>query len=130
MPIIKTVSNAAGRTIELEAPTIFAAETLTDIAKIQGEDLCVQHIKAQLAISFRSMVRGLLEKKNKDAAGIDTEDDTNPDEAILTMDFTTWCPSLRVTKTAEEKALEALGNLPDDVRAAVLANFAKSKKKG
>ena len=130
MSIIKTVSNAAGRTIEIESPAIFAAETLADIAKIQGEDLCVQHIKSQLAISFRSMVRGLLEKKNKDAAGVDTEDDTNPDEAILVMDFTNWCPSLRVTKTAEEKALEALGNLPDDVRAAVLANFAKAKKKG
>jgi len=123
MPTIKTVSNAAGRTIEIEMPAIFLAETLADIAKIQGEDLCVQHIKSQLSISFRSMVRGLLEKKD------DNEEAVNSDEAILAMDFADWCPSLRVTKTAEEKALEALGNLPDDVRAAVLANFAKAKKK-
>ena len=130
MPTIKTVSNAANRTIEIETPAIFLAETLADVAKIQGEDLCLQHIKSQLAISFRSMVRGLLEKKNKDAEGNDTVDDANADEAILAMDFTGWCPTLRVTKTAEEKALEALGALPDDVRAAVLANFAKAKKKG
>ncbi len=129
MSTIKTVSNAAGRNIELKTPAIFLAETLADIAKIQGEDLCVQHIKAQLAISFRSMVRGLLEKKVKDAEGKDTEDDANDDARILAMDFSNWCPVLRVTKTPEEKALEALGALPDDVRAAVLAEFAKKKKK-
>ncbi|MCP4607712.1 MAG: hypothetical protein GY845_03205 [Planctomycetes bacterium] len=129
MPTIKTVSNAAGRTIEIETPAIFLAETLADIAKIQGEDLCIQHIKAQLAVSFRSMVRGLLEKKVKDADGKDTEDDVNDDEKILSMDFTGWCPTLRVVQTPEEKALKALGNLPDDVRAAVLASF-EAKKKG
>ena len=130
MPTIKTVSNAANRTIEIETPAIMLAETLADIAKIQGEDLCVQQIKSQLAISFRSMVRGLMEKKVKDAEGKDTEDEANSNESILATDFTAWCPILRVTKTPEEKALEALGNLPDDVRAAVLANFAKAKKKG
>jgi len=130
MPTIKTVSNAAGRTIETEVPAIFLAETLADIAKIQGEDLCVQHIKSQLAISLRSMIRGLLEKKVKDADGKDTEDDANDDAAILAMDFTTWCPTLRVTKTPEEKALEALGALDPAVREAVLANFAAAKKKG
>jgi len=128
MPTIKTVSNAAGRTIETEVPAIFLAETLADIAKIQGEDLCVQHIKSQLAISFRSMIRGLLEKKVKDAEGKDTEDDANDDVTILAVDFTTWCPTLRVTKTPEEKALEALGALDPAVREAVLANFAAAKK--
>ena len=129
MSIIKTVSNAAGREIEIEAPAIFAAETLADIAKIQGEDLCVQQIKSQLAISFRSTMRGLLEKKVKDAEGKDTDVDANSDEAITAMDFTNWCPTLRVTKSAEDKALEALGALPDDVRAAVLASFNAAKKK-
>lgn len=123
MPTIKTVSNAAQRTIETEVPAIFLAETLADIAKIQGEDLCIQHIKAQLAVSFRSMIRGMLEKKD------DNSDFVNTEEAILAMDFAGWCPTLRVTKTPEEKALEALGALPDDVRAAVLANFAAAKKK-
>lgn len=128
MTIIKTVSNAAGREIELEAPAIFAAETLADIAKIQGEDLCVQHIKSQLHISYRSMVRVLLEKKIKDAEGKDTEDEAYDDDAIAQMDFTAWCPTLRVTKTPEEKALEALGALDPAIRDAVLANFAKAKK--
>jgi hypothetical protein len=128
MSKINTVSNAAGRNIDVEEPVIFVAETLADIAKIQGEELCVQQIKAQLKISFRSMIRGYLEKKIKNDEGNDTEDFIYDDAAIAAMDFTTWCPILRVTKTAEEKALEALGNLPDDVRAAVLASFAAKKK--
>jgi len=130
MSIIKTVSNAAGRNIELEIPAILLTETLADIAKIQGEDLCVQHIKSQLAISFRSMVRGLLEKKIKDGDGKDTEDEANDDASILAMDFSNWFPTLRVIKSPEEKALEALGALDPAVREAVLANFAAAKKKG
>ncbi len=128
MPTIKTVSNAAGRDIEVEIPAIFLAETLAEIAKIQGEALCIQQINSQLAVSFRAMVRGLLEKKVKDADGKNTDEDLHDDEAILAMDFTSWCPTLRVTKSAEDKALEALGNLPDDVRASILASFAAKKK--
>ncbi len=130
MPTIKTVSNSAGRNIEIETPKIFLAETLADLAKIQTEELCIQQIKAQLHISFRSMVRGLLEKKVKNEEGKDTDVDANDDAKILSMDLSEWKPVLRITKTAEEKALEALGDLPDDVRAAVLASFAKNQKKG
>lgn len=129
MTVINTVSNAAGRNIDIKTPAIFLCETLADIAKIQGEDLCIQHIKSQLHISFRSMVRNLLEKKIKDADGNDTEDFVNDDAAIQAMDFTDWKPVLRVVKSAEEKALEALGNLDPAVREAVLANFAASKAK-
>jgi hypothetical protein len=129
MSTITTVSNAAGREIEIATPEIFLAETLADIAKIQGEDLCIQHIKSQLHISFRSMVRGLLEKKVKDAEGKDTEDFVNSDEAIQALELSGWKPVLRVTKTAEEKALEALGNLDPAVREMVLENFAKTNKK-
>lgn len=129
MPTIKTTSNLVGREIDIESPVIFLSETLADIAKIQGEDLCIQHIKAQLAISFRSTIRGLLDKKVKDADGKDTDVNVNEDDAILAMDFTNWCPTFRVTMTPEEKALKLMSELPDDICAAVLANFAKAQKK-
>ena len=121
MATIKTVSNAAGRTIEVEMPAIFHAETLADIAKIQGEDLCIQHIKAQLSISFRSVIRNLLEKKD------DNDEFIHSDETISSMPFTDWCPTLRVTKSLEDKALDALGALDPEVRKLVLATFDAEK---
>jgi DNA-directed RNA polymerase specialized sigma24 family protein len=41
----------------------------------------------------------------------------------LAEDYSDWKPSLRVVKTPEERAKEALGNLPPEVREAVLAQF-------
>jgi hypothetical protein len=116
MSTIVTEAKAVERSIELDMPAILTAETLSDLVNIQGEDLCVKQIKAQLTIAFRSKIRGLLSSK--------TEDDfTNSDEEIAEMDFSDWKPEARVRKSAEEKAMDILGSLPPEVRAAVLENY-------
>jgi DNA-directed RNA polymerase specialized sigma24 family protein len=85
-----------------------------------GEDLVVAQVKAQLKVSFRAVVRRKLEEKD------DNEESVNTDEAILAEDFSDWKPTLRITKTAEEKAKEALGNLSPEERDALLAMYANA----
>ena len=118
MSKIATKSNKANREIDLDAPEILEAETLADLVNAQGEELCVSQIKAQLTIGFRSHIRSKLESMTDDNF-------THEDEAIQAMDFTDWKPEARTRKTAEEKAMDILGSLPPEVRAAVLANYKK-----
>lgn len=117
MAKIKIVSNAANREITLDEPDVLQLNSLAELAEAQGEDLCVNQIRNQNKVSFRAMVRRKLEEKD------DNDEFSNSDEAILAEDFSDWKAVLRVTKTPEEKAMEALGNLPPEVREAVLANF-------
>jgi len=117
MSMIKVVSNAASREITVEEPVVLGITALADMAESLGEDLAINMIRNQLKISFRAVVRRKLEEKD------DNEDFVNADEALLAEDFSDWKPTLRITKTPEEKAMEALGSLPPEVREAVLANF-------
>lgn len=117
MAKIKVVSNAAGREITIDEPIVLQSSSLQEMAESLGEDLCVNMIKNQLKVSFRAVVRRKLEEKD------DNEEPANSDEAIIAEDYSDWKPTLRVTKTPEEKAMEALGNLPADVLEAVLATF-------
>ena len=117
MSSIKVVSNAAKREITLEEPEVLTMSTVEDLVAALGEDLVVQSVKAQLKVSFRAVIRRKLEEKD------DNDEFANSDEAISAEDYSDWKPSLRVTKTPEEKAREALGNLPPEVREAVLAQF-------
>lgn len=117
MAMIKVVSNSAGREVTVKEPDVLGIDSLAELAEALGEDLCVNQIKNQLKVSFRAIIRRKLEEKD------DNEEFVNSDDAIVAEDFSDWKPTLRVTKTPEEKALEALGNLPPEVREAVLANF-------
>ena len=119
MGMIKVVSNKDGvnRDITVEEPTVLCLQTLAELAETLGEDLAVNMIKAQLKVSFRAVVRRKLEEVD------DNNEFVNSDEAILNEDFSDWKPTLRITKTPEEKAMEALGNLPPEIRDAVLAQF-------
>lgn len=108
-----------GREIELSTPAILVCESLADLVAAQGEDQCINQIKAQLTVSYRSKIRTMLESED------DNKDPKNTDKAIKTVDLTDWKPEPRIRKTAEEKAMEALGALPPEVRAAVLANYKK-----
>ena len=117
MTMLKVVSNAASREVSVEEPTVLGINTLAELAEIQGEDLCVNQIRNQNKVSFRAVIRRKLEEKD------DNEEFTNSDESITTEDYSDWKPTLRVTKTPEEKAMEALGNLPPEVREAVLASY-------
>ena len=119
MSEIKTVSNKSAREITLTTPAILLAETLQDVVAIQGEDQCLSQVKAQLTVSYRSMIRTKLETTD------DNGEIVYDDKAMSKMDFNDWKPEPRTRKSGEEKALEALGALPPDVRAAVLANFEK-----
>lgn len=114
---IKVVSNAAKREITLEEPAVLTMGTVEELVQALGEDLVVQQIKAQLKVSFRAVIRRKLEEVD------DNDEPALADEAILAEDYSDWKPSLRVVKTPEERAKEALGNLPPEVREAVLAQF-------
>lgn len=117
MSMIKVVSNAKGREITVTEPAVLGITDVASMVESLGEDLVVNMVKNQLKVSFRAVIRRKLEEQD------DNEEFVNSDEALLAEDFSDWKPSLRITKTAEEKALEALGNLPPEVREAVLANF-------
>lgn len=123
MSTIVTKDNKSGREIEVTAPAIFETETLADVVKIQGEDQTLNQVKAQLMVSFRAKIRNML------SATDDNGDASYSDDKILAEDFTDWKPEPRTRKSAEEKAEEALGALPPEVRAAVLAKFKANKKK-
>lgn len=117
MSMIKVVSNQVERDITVEEPAVLMLTTLSEMAESLGEDLAVNMIKNQLKVSFRAVVRRKLEEKD------DNGEFVNTDDAILAEDFSDWKPTLRITKTPEEKAMEALGNLPPETRDAVLAQF-------
>ena len=121
MGTIITKSNKADREITLEAPKVLEMETLKELVAFQGEEMCVNQIRAQLTVGYRAMVRTKLEATD------DNGDPTNSDEDIKKIDMSDWKPEPRVRKTAEEKALEALGALDPAVREAVLASFKKGK---
>ena len=117
MSMIKIVSNQAARDITVTEPTVLTLATIEEMVQSLGEDLAVNMIKNQLKVSFRAVVRRLLEEKN------DNEEFANSNDMILAEDFSDWKPTLRITKSAEEKALEALGNLSPELRDSILAQF-------
>jgi len=117
MSMIKVVSNQAAREITVTEPAVLNLGTIEEMVQALGEDLTVNMIKNQLKVSFRAVIRRKLEEKD------DNNEFSNTDEAITAEDFSDWKPTLRITKTPEEKALEALGNLPPEIRDAVLAQF-------
>lgn len=117
MSMIKIVSNQVNREITVEEPAVLGISTIEEMVEALGGDLALNSIKNQLKVSFRATVRRKLEEKD------DNNEFVNSDEAIAAEDYSDWKPTLRITKTPEEKALEALGNLPPEVREAVLANF-------
>ena len=117
MSMLKVVSNQAGREITVDEPIVLGLTSVEEIVEALGAELVVNMVKNQLKVSFRAVVRRKMEEKD------DNDEAVNSDEAITDEDFSDWKPTLRITKTAEEKALEALGNLSPEVREAVLANF-------
>lgn len=112
-----------GREITLPTPKVLTCETLADLVKIQGEDQCINQIKAQLTVAYRAKIRAMLDAED------DNKDPRNTEEAIKAINLDDWKPEPRVRKTAEEKAMEVLGLLPPEVRAAVLAEYKKDGNK-
>jgi len=117
MPMIKIVSNQAGRELTVDEPTVLGLLAVEELVGSLGEELVVNMVRNQLKVSFRAVVRRKMEETD------DNDETVNSDEMLAAEDFSDWKPTLRITKTAEEKALEALGNLPPEIREAVLANF-------
>ena len=117
MSMIKVVSNAASREVTVEEPAVLTISSIEEMVGALGGDLALNMIKNQLKVSFRAVVRRKLEEVD------DNGEFVNSDEAVKEEDYTDWKPTLRITKSAEEKAMEALGNLPPEIREAVLANF-------
>ena len=117
MAMIKVVSKQAGREITVDEPTVLGLTTVEDIVEALGAELVVNMVKNQLKVSFRAVVRRKMEETD------DNDETVNTDEMLSAEDFSDWQPTLRITKTAEEKAMAALGNLSPEVREAVLAQF-------
>ena len=117
MSKIKIVSNSVNREITVDEPAVLGLNTVEDLVEALGEELVVNQVRNQLKVSFRAVVRRKLEEKD------DNDEFSNTDEVILAEDYSDWKPSLRVVKTAEEKAREALGNLPPEVREALLKDY-------
>jgi NACalpha-BTF3-like transcription factor len=117
MSMIKVVSKQKDREITVEEPTVLGITEVASMVEALGEDLVVNMVKNQLKVSFRAVIRRKLEEQD------DNEEFVNDDDALANEDFSDWKPSLRITKTAEEKAMDALGSLSPEVREAVLANF-------
>ena len=117
MGMIKVVSNQANREITVTEPEVLNLGTVEEMVQSLGDDLALNMIKNQLKVSFRAVVRRKLEEVD------DNKEFVNSDDSILAEDFSDWKPTLRITKTPEEKALEALGNLPPEIRDAILAKF-------
>lgn len=117
MSMLKVVSNAASREITVEEPAVLTISSIDEMIGALGADLALNMIKNQLKVSFRAVVRRKLEETD------DNNEFINSDESIANEDYSDWKPTLRITKTPEERAMEALGNLPPEIREAVLANF-------
>jgi len=117
MSMIKVVSGKVNREITVKEPEVLGLTTVEDQVAALGADLVVNLVNNQLKVGFRAKVRNKLEEMD------DNGEFSNSDEAITAEDFSDWKPTLRITKTPEEKALEALGNLPPEIRDAVLAQF-------
>jgi len=117
MSQIKVVSGKVNRDITVEEPTILGIGTVEELVASLGEELVVNLVQNQLKVGFRAKVRGKLEEVD------DNGEKVNSDEFIKSEDFSDWKPTLRITKSAEEKALEALGNLSPELRDSILAQF-------
>jgi len=117
MSMIKVVSGKVSREITVEEPTILGIGTVEELVASLGEELVVNLVQNQLKVGFRAKVRGKLEEAD------DNGEMVNSDDVIKAEDFSDWKPTLRITKSAEEKALEALGNLSPELRDSILAQF-------
>lgn len=117
MSMIKIVSNQAEREITVAEPEVLSLTTVEELVAALGEDLVVNQVKNQLKVSFRAVVRRKLEEKD------DNGEFVNSDDVLIAEDFSDWKPTLRVTKTAEEKALDLLGGMSPEAREALLAQF-------
>lgn len=91
------------RSLDFPAPTVFAHEKLADMAKAVGEDYILHQVKNQMKIAWRSKMRTAMEKKD------DNGDYEFNDAAMLEEVYdAAWTPELRVTKSPEERAMDAL----------------------
>lgn len=117
MSMIKVVSTKVSRDITVPEPTVLTLTSVEELVEALGADLVVNLVKNGLKVSFRAVVRRKMEETD------DNDEVVNSDEAIMAEDFSGWKPTLRVTKTPEEKAMEALGGLTPEMREMVLANF-------
>lgn len=119
-----TNAEKVNRSITLALPGVMETETLADLVALVGEDFCLHNVKGQMIIKLRSLLRGKLEAKVKDADGKETDDFLNSDKDITKAWDVNWIPELRIQKTAEEKALDTLQGLSPEEMQAVMEKYA------
>ncbi|HKL47957.1 MAG TPA: hypothetical protein VJ878_04735 [Candidatus Izemoplasmatales bacterium] len=117
MSTIEINSNKANRKISVAKPNVLGLTTLSELVEEIGEEICVNQITQKNKDAFRALIRTKLEKTD------DEGDFVFDDEAILNEDYSDWKPSMRVTKTAEEKALEAFSSLTPEAKKALLESL-------
>ena len=113
------------RTITTTCPKVLDAETLEALAVIIGADVCIAKIKSQLTVDYRAKIRNLLTKLD------DNGDFENTDEKVHAEadKLIEWVPVIRVRKTDEEKAIEAISGLASETDLDAIMAAIKAKKK-
>ena len=117
MATIEINSNKANRKIAVEKPHVLGLTTLEELVQEIGEEICVNQIQQKNKDAFRAIIRTKLEKLD------DEGDFVFDDDAILSEDYSDWKPSMRVTKSPEEKALEAFSSLTPEAKKALLESL-------
>ena len=115
----KPKSDPEHRSIETPAPTCLRAEDLGTLVESLGEEMVFDYAMRQLIISYRSMIRGLLEARD------DNGEVKHSDEYFASDDFTAqnseWTPTVRVQKSPVDKVADALKALDPEQAAQILA---------
>ncbi len=107
-------SKKTGREVTIEAPKVLLCESLEQRVELLGTDLVCKKTDDQIKIDLRSHVRSKLESETDGEFN-------NSDEDILALDLSNWKPELRVRKTAEETAADAMGGLTIEQVVAAMA---------
>ena len=120
MPEFITNADKVNRSITLPEPEVLQCDSLKKLVSMVGEDLVKHQTEAQIRIKARSLIRNKLEATKEDGSPAYTDNQITKEWDVE------WVPELRIQKTPEEKAMEALGALDPETRKAVLAAMAKA----
>ena len=119
-----TVTSTFERTMDFTTPDIFMHETIESLVESLGADYRLHQICNQMKVSWRAKMRNALEKK--DDNGVFEFDEA---AMLATVYDAKWQPELRITKSDEEKAEEALLALAPDKLEAMMKRYKEIMKK-
>ena len=118
-----TVTSTFERSLDLPTPKIFMHETIESLVSVLGGDYCLHTLNNGMKVSWRAKMRNAMEKRD------DNGEFENADEIMISLADPSWQPELRMTKTNEEKAEEALLALAPEKLEAMMLRYKEIMKK-